>query len=126
VNRKALDDLNAKAFQLDVLDRDARAAEENYLLYRKKHEEARISVAMDQEKFINVTVAQPAQIPLRPVPRQLAMKLLLSLLIGILGGVGIAFGLENYVGRSFTTGEDIERKLGIPHIASIPEGELVG
>jgi len=125
-SRKALDNLNVTAFQLDILDRDARAAEENYLLYQKKHEEARISAAMDQEKFINVTVAQPAQIPLRPVPRQLVLKLFLALLIGILGGVGFAFGLESYVDRSFTTGEEIERKLGIPHIASIPEGNLAG
>ena len=125
-SQKKLDNLNAKAFDLEGLRRKAQAAEEDYLLYRKKHEEARISAAMDQEKFINVTVAQPAQIPLGPMPRQLAMRLFLSVLIGLLGGVGLAFGLENYVDRSFTTGEDIERRLGIPHIASIPKGEMVG
>ncbi len=69
--QKQLDDLNAKAFDLESLHREAQAAEEDYLLYRKKHEEARISAAMDQEKFINVTIAQPAKIPLKPVPREL-------------------------------------------------------
>ena len=106
--------------------REAQAAEDNYLLYRKKHEEARISAAMDQEKFINVTIAQPAQIPLKPIPRGLLLKLFLSVFIGVLGGVGLAFGFENFLDRSFTTAEEIERKLGIPHIASIPEGEMVG
>jgi uncharacterized protein involved in exopolysaccharide biosynthesis len=124
--RKELDNLNAKAFDLESLQRDARTAEEDYLLYRKKHEEARISAAMDQEKFINVTVAQPAQLPLKPKPTGLFMRLVVAMFVGILGGVGFAFGLENYFDRSFTTGEDIERKLGIPHIASIPEGEMVG
>ena len=124
--RQILERLNSQAFELGRLRRDAETAEEDFLLYRKKHEEARISAAMDQEKFINVTVAQPAQIPLRPVPRGLVLKSFLALLIGVLGGVGLAFGLDNYIDRSFTTGEDIERKLGIPHIASIPEGEMVG
>jgi succinoglycan biosynthesis transport protein ExoP len=125
-HKRELEILNAQAFKLDRLSRDAEAAEEDYLLYRKKHEEARISAAMDQEKFINVTVAQPAQMPLKPVSRGLVMKFLLAMIVGVLGGLGLAFGLENYLDRSFTTGEDIERKLGVPHIASIPEGEMAG
>jgi capsular polysaccharide biosynthesis protein len=44
----------------------------------------------------------------------------------MLGGVGLAFVIENTFDRSFTTGEDVERRLGIPHIASIPEGGMVG
>jgi uncharacterized protein involved in exopolysaccharide biosynthesis len=125
-SRADLETLNSKAFDLEGLQRDARAAETDYMLYRKKHEEARISAAMDQEKFINVTIAQPAQLPLKPTPRGLKMRLLMALFVGILGGVGLSFGIEMYLDRSFTTGEDIERQLGIPHIASIPEGEMVG
>lgn len=125
-SRRELELLNGKAFDLERLQRNAKAAEEDYLLYRKKHEEARISAAMDQEKFINVTVAQPAQIPLKPLPRGLMTKLMMAVLVGVLGGVGCAFGLEMYIDRRFTTGQDIERQLGIPHIASIPEGEMIG
>jgi uncharacterized protein involved in exopolysaccharide biosynthesis len=125
-HRQKLKTLNEKAFELEGLRRDVKAAEENYLLYRNKHEEARISAAMDQKRFINVTIAQPAQIPLMPVPRALTLRFLLSILLGVLGGAGLAFGLEIYLNRSFTTGEDIERKLGIPHIASIPEIEAPG
>ena len=53
-------------------------------------------------------------------------RLFAALVIGIFGGLGVAFGIEFYLNRSFTTGEDIERKLGIPHIASIPEMDAVG
>ena len=125
-SRKGMDKMNAKAFELDRLRRDALAAEENFLLYRKKHEEARISAAMDQERFINVTVAQPAQFPLKPMPRGLMTRLFAALVMGISGGLGVAFGIEFYLNRSFTTGDDIERKLGIPHIASIPEMGALG
>lgn len=124
--QKELDDLNEKAFGLDGLRRESQAAEQDYLLYRKKHEEARASAAMDQENFINVTIAQPARLPLRPVPRGLLMRAFSALAVGILGGFGIAFLLEQLLFRSFTTAEDIERRLGIPHIASIPEVDRVG
>jgi uncharacterized protein involved in exopolysaccharide biosynthesis len=125
-HKLVLNRLNDHAFELGRLSRETAAAKEDYLLYRKKHEEARISAAMDRERFINVTIAQPAQTPLKPEPRGLRTKAVLALLIGLLGGVGIAFTLEQYVVRSFTTGEDIERRLGITHIASIPEGESAG
>jgi uncharacterized protein involved in exopolysaccharide biosynthesis len=119
--RNELDNLNQKAFELEALRREAQAAEEEYLLYRKKLEEARISAAMDQQKLINVTIAQPAQLPLKPSGRDLKVMTFFALFAGLVGGLGLAFGTELYLDRSFTTGQEVERKLGIPHIASIPE-----
>jgi uncharacterized protein involved in exopolysaccharide biosynthesis len=116
-----LDALNKNAFQLENLQREARAAEEEYLLYRKKVEESRISAAMDQQRLINVTVAQPAQLPLAPVGKGLTTAVALALLGGLLGGLVAAFGTEFYLDRSFTTGEDMERRIGLVHLASIPE-----
>jgi uncharacterized protein involved in exopolysaccharide biosynthesis len=116
-----LDALNNDAFEMEQLRREAQAAEEDYLLYRKKHEEARISAAMDQQKIINVTVAQPAQRPLKPLARGLKRNVILALLLGLVGGLGLAFGVEFYVDHTFTTGEEMERKLGLVHMASIPE-----
>jgi uncharacterized protein involved in exopolysaccharide biosynthesis len=124
--RKELDDLNDRSFVVEGLRRRTQAAEEDYLLYRKKHEEARASAAMDQEKFVNVTIAQPAREPLRPVPRGLVHRLAAALMVGVLGGCGSAFVLEQFLVRSFTTADDVERFLGIPHIASIPEGDQAG
>ncbi len=126
VSRGDLAALNANAFEFDALRRNALAAEDDYLLYRKKFEEARISSAMDQEKIINVTVAQPALMPLRPVRRGVVRKFLLALFVGVFGGFAIAFALDQYIDRSFTTAEDIERRLGIPHLASIPDSSLMG
>jgi uncharacterized protein involved in exopolysaccharide biosynthesis len=117
-----LDTLNQSSFEFESLRREAQAAEEEYLLYRKKHEEARISAAMDQQRLINVTIAQPAQRPLEPEGRGTRSILLLALVVGLLGGVGLAFVAELYLDHSFTTGHEMERRLGIPHIASIPEG----
>ena len=125
-NRKKLNDLNEKGFEIESLSREANAAEEDYLLYRKKHEEARISAAMDQQKLINVSVAEPAQRPLAPESRGLKIRLLAGLLAGILGGLGLALAVEVYFDHSFTTGDDLERVLGIPHLASIPDSTEMG
>lgn len=125
-NRRELGTLNSSAFELDSLRRKAMAAEEDFLLYRKKYEEARISSAMDQERIINVTVAQPAMMPLQPMRRGLVRKSLLAMFVGVFGGFAIAFALEQYIDRSLTTADDVERVLGIPHLASIPDGAHMG
>ncbi len=50
----------------------------------------------------------------------------MAIVMGVLIGFGVAFGLEIYLDRSFTTGEELERKLGVLHIASIPDDEAFG
>jgi uncharacterized protein involved in exopolysaccharide biosynthesis len=119
--RLGLEGLNEKAFKLEKYRREAQAAEDAYLLYRKKHEEARISAAMDQKKLINVTVAEPAQRPLKPVSRNLAANTVFGFFFAIAGGLGLAFGTELFLDHTITTADEVERRLGIPHIASIPE-----
>jgi uncharacterized protein involved in exopolysaccharide biosynthesis len=116
-----LENLNQKAFELESLHREVQAAEEQYLLYRKKREEARISAAMDQERLINVSIVEPARRPLTPVGGDLKNPAIIALFAGLLGGLALAFGTDLYLNHSFTTGEEIERRLGIPHIASIPD-----
>jgi uncharacterized protein involved in exopolysaccharide biosynthesis len=120
--RGELNEMNEKAFALERLGREAKVAEDAYLLYQKKHEEARISSAMDQQKLVNVSIAQPAQRPLKPVAPKKALNMVLAIFLGAFGGLGLAFGRE-YFDHSFTTGYDLESRLGIPHLASIPEEE---
>jgi uncharacterized protein involved in exopolysaccharide biosynthesis len=125
IHRRALEGLDQKGFITEGLRREARASEDAYMLYQKKHEEARISAAMDQQKIVNVSIAQPARRPLRPVSPRKALNLLLGLLLGTLGGLGLAFAAE-YFDHSFTTGHDLEVRLGIPLLGAIPEHASLG
>ena len=43
-----------------------KTAEDNYLLYLRKREEARISDALDGKKIVNVTIAEAATVPVLP------------------------------------------------------------
>ena len=125
IHRRALEELGQKGFITEGLRREARASEDAYMLYQKKHEEARISAAMDQQKIVNVSIAQPARRPLKPVGPRKALNLLLGLLLGAMGGLGLAFAAE-YLDHSFTTGHDLEVRLGIPLLGAIPEHASLG
>jgi len=99
--------------------RAARANEENYLLYLRKQEEARISDALDRQRISNVLVAEAATVPFKPRGR--------SLLVILLGGVFAAFAsvmLAFVVDRwdpSFRTPEEVQDYLGTPVLAAFPK-----
>src|SRR5438477_1861311 len=60
--------------QQDML-RTAKSNEENYMLYLRKAEEARISDALDRQRFSNVVVAEPATVPFTSQSRWLLVKI---------------------------------------------------
>lgn len=51
------------------LQRAVKVAEENYLLYAKRREEARIGERMDEEKIANVVLSEKARVPVAPQAR---------------------------------------------------------
>jgi len=122
--RQRLDDLSQTGLTTDSLRRESKAAEEAYMLYQKKHEETRISVAMDQH-IVSVSIAQPAEVSLKPVSPRKTLNLLLALVLGSMGGLGLAFATE-YFDHSFSTGHDLEARLGIPLLGAIPDQESLG
>src|SRR5207247_6456292 len=56
--------------------RTAKSNEENYMLYLRKAEEARISDALDRQRFSNVVVAEPATVPFTSQSRWLLVMIL--------------------------------------------------
>jgi uncharacterized protein involved in exopolysaccharide biosynthesis len=59
------------------LGREAKQAEQNYLLHVKKREEARVSDALDVRRFVNVAIVQAPTLPYQPsgLPRSLWLAL---------------------------------------------------
>jgi uncharacterized protein involved in exopolysaccharide biosynthesis len=105
-------------FQQDLL-RSAKANEENYLLYHRKREEARIADALDQRKIINAAVAEAPMAPLVPTSLPTGLKLLLAVVIAILVSMGLGFLME-YLDPSFRTPEEVKDYLEIPLLATLP------
>lgn len=98
--------------------RAAKADEDNYMLYLRKQEEARISDALDRQRISNVVVAEPASVPFTAQSRWLFVVFLGGLLAA-LSSVVLGFAVD-YWDPSFRTPEEVESFLGSPVVAAIP------
>ncbi len=68
--------------------------------------------SLEAEKALNVSIIEPAQRPLKPVPRRRPFKMIMGAIISVILGVGLAY-LREAVDRSVKTPEEIEKKLGL-------------
>lgn len=75
-------------------------------------------------KVENVAVVDPALVPTEPVRPRKAMNVAVAFVLGAMAAVGLAFLLE-FLDTSVRTPEDVQRHLGLPVLASIPEFEAV-
>ncbi len=100
------------------LTRAAKTSEENYLLYLRKQEEARMADALDEGRIFNVAVAESPNVPLVPTnsPWMLGM---VGVLLSATVSLGIVFTVE-YMDSSFRTPSEVISELNIPVLASVP------
>jgi uncharacterized protein involved in exopolysaccharide biosynthesis len=118
--QRELNKLNDLDMELRRLERERDNNEKNYRLYLTRVEESRISDTMDMKKIANVSVVKPALVPLKPVKPKKLLNIVLSIFLGIVSSLGLAFFSE-FMDHSITTKDQFERTLGIRLLASIPE-----
>lgn len=103
------------------LSRTQKADEANYLLYRSKLEDTRISDALDRKNIVNVAIAEPPVRPQRPSNLSLLLEAALGAVLAAIMALGSAWALDGLHDR-FRTPEDIEATLCMPLLAYIPNG----
>jgi len=103
--------------QHDLL-RLAKTAEDNYLLYQQKREEARVTDALDKSRLLNVSIAEQPAVPALPAHPPLLYGLL-ALLLGLTLTTVILCMLE-YLNQSFRTPAEVESFLNVPVLAAVP------
>jgi uncharacterized protein involved in exopolysaccharide biosynthesis len=111
--------LNEAEIAQQDLVRKTKAAEENFLLYSRKQEEARISNALDRRRIVNVSVAQPPSASPSPVGPSRALNLGLGFLFAILLSITLALTV-NHIDPSFRTRDEVETFLNVPVLAALP------
>jgi uncharacterized protein involved in exopolysaccharide biosynthesis len=104
--------------QQDLL-RAAKTAEENYLLYSRKREEARIDEALDENKILNTVVAEQPVVPSYPAQSPWMLGLFGTMLACAVTA-GMVFTLE-YLDPSFRTPNEVTAVLNVPLLAAIPD-----
>ncbi len=111
--------LNDNEVQIVELQRQLNVQEANYRKFSQNLEEARVGHALNLEKISNISVVQQPTYPLRPVRPRKTLNLALGVLLGMLGGIGLAFFSE-YMDHTFKRPEDVEERLKLPLLAAIP------
>ena len=120
VARRELIDLNNTEFQIGSLQRELSLQEAKYRKHIENLEQARIDQALETTKISNISIVQAATLSTEPVRPRKGLNILLGLLLGAFGAVGLAFFSE-FLDHSIKTPQDIEEKLQLPMLASIPK-----
>ena len=113
--------LDEKETQQTDLVRNVKTSEDNYLLYVRKREEARISDALDSKRIVNVAIAEAATVPAFPT-LQLGWVLIGGFFTAGIVSVGTAYGVDR-LDASFRTPDELNRYLELKVLASIPTGD---
>lgn len=108
--------LSEKAIQYGVLKREVESNQQMYEALLKRVKETSI---IEEVRPFNISIIDRAEIPRSPVKPRKFLNILLSIIVGIFGGVGIAFFLE-YLDDTFKTPDDVEEKLSVPLLGVIP------
>lgn len=85
----------------------------------KRQSETDLSARLKSMEAANTWVVDKASLPLKPAFPDRRKNVLFSILIGLLGGIGLAMGIE-YVDNTAKTSRDITMATGFPTLGVIP------
>jgi len=101
------------------LARTAKASEDNYLLYLRKREEARMADALDEQRILNVAIVDNPAVPSLPTGSRMQYALI-GLLLAATLSAGVVFTIE-YLDPSLRTPSEVMSELNIPVLAAVPQ-----
>lgn len=105
--------------EFEDLAREKKERGDNYQLYKKKEEEARITDELDQSKITNVSVAEPPVQSTLPVRPNRPLNLILGVFLGVLLSVGSVVMAE-FLRDTVLTPRELEKLTGERVLASLP------
>jgi uncharacterized protein involved in exopolysaccharide biosynthesis len=117
--RREVQEINETELRMVTLQRELVLQDSKYRKYAESREQARIDQALEINKISNISVVQQAIASIKPVKPRKALNLALGFFLGIFGGLGLVFFSE-YLDHSIKTPEDVEEKLQLQLLASIP------
>jgi uncharacterized protein involved in exopolysaccharide biosynthesis len=110
--------LQNDTLEYDGLQRGMKESEENYLLYSRKQEDARIADSLDRQKVANVAVAEAPLEHYLPAKPNIGLSLAIGILLAAILSLGAGFGME-YASGCFHAPADLENTTGLPVLATV-------
>ena len=116
---------NEFELKLDQLERQTELARTKFFQYSHSLEEGRIDKELENDHISNVSVAQAATFAERPVSPSKLIVLAGTLMLATAGTATLVF-LSEQLNDRLRTEADVERALGVPVLATIPDSRHAG
>jgi len=115
MKRQALD-LNNQATEYKILEREVETSKfiHQSLMERSKEIDAKVGTDLG-----NIQVVDYAVLPLKPYKPDIQINLLIALVVGLMGGVSLAFFLE-YFDNTVKSVDELSERFAIPVVGVLP------
>ncbi len=108
---------NEKFMQYQIMKREV---DSNRVMYETLQSGIKKEGVTEQSQSVNIWVMQKAELPEFPSKPDKTRNLLLGMILGLFGGVGLAFFVE-YLDNTVKGAQDLEEKFGLTVLGSIEE-----
>jgi succinoglycan biosynthesis transport protein ExoP len=105
-----------KLVEYNILENDANSTKQLYDGMLDKLKQAQIQAGLNSS---NIRIIDRALTPTTPAGPQRARNIILAILVGLVGGVGLAIFRE-YLDNTVKSPDDVERLTGLPSLAVVP------
>ncbi|MGQ0507686.1 MAG: GumC family protein [Myxococcaceae bacterium] len=109
-------EVNKKQIEFEQIKREADNNQRLHEMVLKRLKEIELSGLLRTSNVRILDSARPNFVPVRPKVRN---TILMSAILGLLGGLALAFVLE-FLDNSITSQAEIEEKLGVPFLGFVP------
>ena len=120
VHQKRVEETPKRELELITLKRDYENLKALYSSMLNRKLEAELAVSMEKkQKGEQFRVIDPAKVPVRPVEPDARKIIILTLILGLGLGGGLAYLME-FMDTSYMTPEEVEKELKLPVLINIP------
>ncbi|MFC1829421.1 GumC family protein [Thermodesulfobacteriota bacterium] len=110
---------NTKELEYTILKRNVETNQQLYDALLTRIKEADI---VGNVNVSNIRLTERARLPAAPIGPDRNRNLILSIVLGLIIGIGISF-FRDYLDRSLRTEEDVRKYLGLPVLSVIPSAD---
>jgi polysaccharide biosynthesis transport protein len=109
-------EMNSLAVQYEILKRNLEANNQAYILIMQKAKQAELDHGFSGH---NISVMSAPTLPLVPINANKSRIILIGAILGLLGGVAVALGLEHF-DASAQTPQELEKRLNVRILGAVP------